>query len=371
MLMTVNDGPRTILIAYLAMSAEMAILEAAERGKTHLLWLLPPLFCVWINLHASWPFGIGLLALYILCGVFSFKKGVFEQDGYSSKDRRRLLLVFLASLAALVVTPYGWRLMWSPFDMLLHVRSAVAVGQEWEPLAVNSILGMMAVAAIGLMIVANCIHGRKWKVYELAFIFIAWYSAFHHVRFTFLASVVTIPLLTVDLVRSFYSKSDEKTIPLMNALYVVGTVFAIVFFSPTEASLQNALTVEYPLQTIASIQPSWRTYDQDTLGGMMDFDSKPSFVDTRWDIFEEHGQLKDYLDIMLIQEPLKLLDSNRIDHVLIGESWPLAYLLERTPGWQVERREGTGDDTYVLFARTPGAVGDQSQCAAVSAQGKQ
>ncbi len=87
-------------------------------------------------------------------------------------------------------------------------------------------------------------------------------------------------------------------------------------------------------------------------------------VDTRWDTFEYHGVLNGFLDIMRIQEPLKLLDKNRIDHVLIPEQWPLAYLLERTPGWRVERREGTGDDAHVLFARTPGAVGDQSQCAA-------
>src|SRR5579863_88383 len=46
-LMTVNAGPRTIAFAYLAMSAEMAILESTERGKKHLLWLMPPLFAVW------------------------------------------------------------------------------------------------------------------------------------------------------------------------------------------------------------------------------------------------------------------------------------------------------------------------------------
>ena len=78
-LMTVNSGPRTIIVAYLALSAELAILEALERGKTRAAWLLPPLFSVWINLHGSWLIGLGLLVLYILCGAFSFSKGVFEQ----------------------------------------------------------------------------------------------------------------------------------------------------------------------------------------------------------------------------------------------------------------------------------------------------
>jgi len=72
---------------------------------------------------------------------------------------------------------------------------------------------------------------------------------------------------------------------------------------------------------------------------------------------------------MRVRSPLKLLDKNRIDHVLIPGSWSLALLLEDTPAGS-RKTEGSGDDAYVLFARTPGATGVQSQCAAVSAQGK-
>ena len=93
-LISVNAGPRTIAIAYLAMSSELAILEAAERGKTRLLWLLPPLFCLWVNLHGSWLIGLGLLGLYILCGLFRFNKGVLEQEAFSPAYRNRLLGVF-------------------------------------------------------------------------------------------------------------------------------------------------------------------------------------------------------------------------------------------------------------------------------------
>jgi hypothetical protein len=218
---------------------------------------------------------------------------------------------------------------------------------------------------------ANCIRGRKWKVYEVAFILIAWYTAFYHVRFTFLASVVTIPLLAGDVARSFLAKPNEKTIPAMNALFLAGAVCATAILFPSEATLQQDLAAKFPLRTIASIQPSWRTFNQDTLGGMMDLNSKSPMVDTRWDTFEYHGVLRDFLDIMRLQEPLKLLDKNQIDHVLVSEKWPLAYLLERSPGWRVERREGAGDDAYVLLAKTSGAGGDQSSCAAVSAQGKQ
>jgi hypothetical protein len=361
-LMMVNDGPRAIIIAYLAMSVEMAILEAAERGKTYLLWLLPLVFCVWINLHGSWLIGLGLLGLYILSGLVSFRKGIFDQEGFSRPALGRLLAVFVASLAALFVNPYGWRLIWNPIDMMFNQNLNIGSVQEWQPLDLGGLLGKLALLAIGLTIAANCLRGRSWKIYEMAFLLFAWFAAFDHLRFTFLASVITIPMLAQDVARSFLGEPKEETIPVLNALFVAGALWAVVMLFPAEAVLQKGMSAEFPLESIASMQPSWRTYNQDTLGGMMDFRSKSPFVDTRWDIFEHHGVFQDYLDIMRIKEPLKLLDKNRIDHVLVPEGWSLAYLLERTPGWQIARREGSGDDAYILFARTPGGGSVPSSC---------
>src|SRR3984885_1361521 len=104
-LMTVNSGPRMIEFAYVAMSAELAILEAADRGHKRLLWLLPPLFCLWINLHGTWLVGIGLLAVYLVCGIFSLDLGVFEQKAFTAKERVQLLTVWLASVLLLLVNP--------------------------------------------------------------------------------------------------------------------------------------------------------------------------------------------------------------------------------------------------------------------------
>jgi hypothetical protein len=354
-LMTVNSGPRTIALAYLAMSAEMAILEAAERGNARLLWLLPPLFCVWINLHGSWPVGIVLLVLYIACGSFSVELGAFRQTAFSARERNRLLAVLAASLAALMVNPYGWRLLWKPFDMMLNEGLSVANSAEFQPLRIESMEGRGVVLAIGLMIVANFIRGRKWKVYELAVIVFAWYSAVDHLRFTYLAAVLTTPMLAADIKRSFYTEEDNKTIPAMNALIAAAAVCVMVFMYPSEDTLQKKLASLFPLQTIASIQPSWRTLNWDYVGGMMAFESKPNFFDSRYDIFDHHGVLADYLGIMNDRDALELMDRYRVDHVLLQDPSPLAYLLQHTPGWKVERREITDSFTFVLYSKVGAA----------------
>ena len=60
----VSIGPRVLLFGWLCMVGLLLVLDRFRRtGKG--LWLLPPLFAVWINLHASWVFGLVVLALSI------------------------------------------------------------------------------------------------------------------------------------------------------------------------------------------------------------------------------------------------------------------------------------------------------------------
>ena len=354
-LVSVNAGPRTIALAYLMMGAELAILEMYERGNTRVVWLLPAVFCIWVNLHGSWLIGLALFVLYILCGWIEFKKGAIEQEAFPSAERNRLLMVLGACLAALFVNPYGWRLAWNPIDMMTNQKLNIANVMEWKPLDLSTIAGAAAFGAMCLMAVLNAFKGRKWRVYEIAFVCFAWYAALDHMRFLFMAAVLTTPILAMDIRRGFDLGSDEKTIPAANAFMVVAAAVVIVWIFPSEKKLTEKLHTFFPMGSIAAIQPSWRTFDSDTLGGMMTFQEKPVFIDSRFDVFEHHGVLADYLKAMYVVAPLEVFEKYGIDHVLLTDTMPASYVLKHTGGWTIIRREKTGDDVYVTFARTPGA----------------
>jgi hypothetical protein len=360
LLISVNTGPRTIAFAYVAMSAELAILEAAERGKTRALWLLPALFCIWVNLHGSWLIGLALLVLYILCGAFGVKKGAVEQEAFTSTERNRFLAVLGLSIVALFVNPYGWHLVWNPIDMMFNQKLNIANVMEWRPLDLSTIAGLAAFAAMCLMVVCNVMQGRKWRLYELAFVFFAWYAALDHMRFLFMAAVLTTPMLAVDLRRAFNLGSDQNTNPAANAFMVTAAAVTVLLIFPSEKKLDNKLATFFPLQTIQTIQPSWRTFNSAYVGGMMTFESKPTFIDSRFDVFEHRGVLAGYLQVMYLVRPLEVLDQYQIDHVLITNTTPLAYLLKHTPGWTAVGREETANDLYVIFARTPGTPAGSS-----------
>ena len=353
-LMSVSSGPRCINLAYLALSAEMAILEAAGRGNKHTLWLLPPLFMLWVNLHGIWFIGIAILALYAACTLLSVDVGVFEQKALASVDRNRVLVVFAASIAALLANPDGWRTLSNPLDMMFNQKLNIGIVAEWQPLHADSILGICTVAAFGVIVVANCVRPRKWTLFEFALVFFAFFAAFDHMRFAFLAAVLVTPILAGEIERSFLSEPDTgKTIPVMNALMVAAAAAVVLYMFPTQAALEKKLAEAFPLRMIASIQPNWRTFNMDHVGGRMDFDSKPCFLDSRFEIFEHGGVLSDYLSATGVQNSLAVLDKYRIDHVLMTEDMPLIYLLEHTPGWHEQMREKAGGDTYVLFVNGP------------------
>ena len=353
-LMWVNANSRTILFGYLALSAELAILESMERSRVRVLWLLPPVFCVWINLHGSWFIGMGLFVLYIGCGVFSVNAGIFLQEKFSREQIRELLTVLGASVAALFINPYGWRLVWNPLDMLLNQKLNIGNVVEWQPLNLEWFVGKAAIVAIGLTILANVMHAKKWKIHEFAFVFFAWYAAFDHARFTFLASVITMPVLAADLTRSFFpAPPQRKTIPAMNAIVAAGVLGVVALYFPHQSDMQKEMSDRNPMQTIGSIGPKWRTLNSEGLGGLMAFNGKSDFIDTRWDIFEHQGIMKDFIDIVRLQNTLGLLDKYRIDHVLMRKNDPLSYLLEHLPAWRIARTEGSGDNPFVLFARRP------------------
>ena len=352
-LMSVNAGPRMIALGFVAVSVELLILEAAERGHRRLLWLLPLVFCVWVNLHGTWVIGVALLVLYIAAGLLRIHMGALAQDPLPPADRNRLLAVLAASLAVLFINPYGWRLVWNPLDMMMNQKLNIASVAEWQPLKVGSFEGISLVLVIVLMVLANLKRLRTFKLYDLAIIFFACYAAFDHVRFLSLAAVLIAPTLAIDLARSFAVNSDTKTIPAMNALIAAAALGYIAFMFPSEAKLQSKLQLEFPLKTIASIQPAWRTFNWDYVGGMMAFESRLNFIDSRLDTFEHHGVLQNYMAAMNLVDPLEVLNHYKIDHVLVLEQQPIAYLLKHTPGWRLAGQERVGQETYVLFAQDP------------------
>jgi hypothetical protein len=68
-LATVSFGPRTVLFGYLYLVVLLIILQRFRQKGTAPLWLIPPLFCLWINTHGSWSLGLVVFGIIAVAGL--------------------------------------------------------------------------------------------------------------------------------------------------------------------------------------------------------------------------------------------------------------------------------------------------------------
>lgn len=98
--------PAPVYCSILLFAIELfLLLESFNRASARLLFWLPPLFLVWANLDMQFVYGIGLLLLFVLA---SFVKGPTSQREATSS--RRILTIFVLSVMATIITPYGYHL---------------------------------------------------------------------------------------------------------------------------------------------------------------------------------------------------------------------------------------------------------------------
>ncbi len=88
----------------------------AEPRRGGVLWLLPPLMLVWVNIHGGFLVGFVLLAIYWFSAAWQWLR--LKEDRFDDALRkiragrrlRALTLTSIVSALATLVNPYGWQL---------------------------------------------------------------------------------------------------------------------------------------------------------------------------------------------------------------------------------------------------------------------
>src|SRR5207247_900074 len=116
-LSTVSFGPRTALWGYLFLVLLLIALYRFRRRPDASLWMVPPLFLLWLNSHGSWSLGLIIFFLFGIAGLVEGSWGRVDEVRWTPRQLRHIVAVGIASVAALFVNPFGWRLPYYPFDM--------------------------------------------------------------------------------------------------------------------------------------------------------------------------------------------------------------------------------------------------------------
>jgi hypothetical protein len=154
-----------------------------------------------------------------------------------------------------------------------------------------------------------------------------------------LAAILIAPLLAKFLkILPPYRREVDK--PVLNALLIAVMLVFMVRAFPTSVDLQKSIDRDYPAEILPyfkSHPPSGPVLNYYEWGGYLGWSDRgfQDFVDSRVDLFEYAGVLKDYIDLLTIKHPIKILDKYRIRYVLFPLDQPLSYVLTRDPDWKV------------------------------------
>ena len=338
LLAIVGFGPRTQDFGWLCFIAVYAILLRFRSAKRAPLWAIPPIFAIWINCHGTWPFGLIIFAIFIAAGLVRQDFGQLVADPWSPSELKRLLLTAVAAVAALLVNPFGYRMLLYPFDMAFHQSLGVANVEEWASVNFNDLRGKL----VGLLLVAiflMVVNGRKrWRVDDALLTLFVLYSGLSHVRFLLLAGLVLPPLLASKLGRlSSYDPLKERRFLNFGLLAATAAICILAF--PSSRMLESEVSEEFPagaVQFLRDHPQQGHIYNLYQWGGYLEWNlpQVPTFIDSRNDIFEYRGVLKDYLDVASVNQSQEILDRYQVNYVLYPAVPTLPYFLSKSSYWE-------------------------------------
>jgi len=357
---------RPQLLGYIFLLVTLILLERFRQAKQKSLWILPPVFLLWINTHGTFAFGLAVLGLYWASGLVDFKIGGIRAERWTDPQRRHLGLVTLLSLVAVVITPYGTRLAAYPVQMAFFQPVNIASFQEWRSPDFGTIYGKMFLAMILLIVLLPMVTRIEYRLEELGLLLFGIYAACLHMRFVIVFAMIFAPVLASLIARSMPAYDARKDKYVLNAALMALIAFGCVMLFPSRQELREVVNHAFPAGAVEYIQqhPSvGRTFNEEFWGGYLISKLEPEkkvFIDGRADLYEAAGVLTDYLDIAAPSDnTLFLLRKYHVSSCLIKPGSPLAVYLAHSPGWN----QVYSDELSVLFV-------NQKQVASKFAAGK-
>ena len=358
-------GARTQLVTLLGLGTVLWVWDRYLAQRLKHLWVLPPLFLLWANLHGGFTAGLFALTL-ILMTTTATRLAISRWPSLATRldeptpawpQVGHLALVIGVSAALTFLNPYGWRLHGEIF-MSLSDRFMIATLHEWQPVALQghagvSYVGYLAALGLALAVLYRRLEPVRWTV---LLVFLA--LSLRHWRNVPFFLLVSVPMwaellaeLTTRLATRFPVFRRHAKQWLLGATLAAGLGVGILGPDHLERVVQSGLApekffrgTEYPIEAVRWIQEhrdrlGTRLYNEYGLGGFLLWwlPGEKIFIDGRmpaWKI----GDRRIFYDYIALTNwdppPLGVLRKYGVDWAILGRGSPLAQALASQPGWR-------------------------------------
>ena len=227
------------VFGYIYLLVTLICLERFREGRRRSLWLLPLVFCLWVNSHGSFTLGAAVFGIYWLAGLVKFRMGSLIADAWTASERLQLTVVALLSLLAGCVTPYGTRLAAYPLQMIFFQQGITTNMTSWSPIPLNQWHGEGFLILVLFFIVALATGRFKLRPEELGMFLFAVFMTAEHARALPLFAFVVAPFLAAGLARWVPAYEPAKDKYALNAVLMGLAILGFVRFFPSRQHLEQ------------------------------------------------------------------------------------------------------------------------------------
>jgi hypothetical protein len=215
-------GIRPQMITFLFASIYVALLSRyARQGRSRPLWWMAPMMLLWVNFHAGYAIGLGLIGLYMISVALDGK----------SKLVGPLTLVLLACAAAVPLNPNGWRMFSYPFQTLTSPSMARYI-QEWGSPDFHKVMFLPLAALLFMLLSALALSPKRPRAGELFLLFVTGFGALRSARHIPIFTLIAAPVLAKHVWDLMLSRRWERwltkpELPATGAALLLNSVFLL------------------------------------------------------------------------------------------------------------------------------------------------
>src|SRR5260221_981445 len=356
---TPSWGVRPQMLTFTLASLLLFLLERGEH-RPRLLFCIPPLFLLWLNLHAGFALGLALLLAYGGGLILEIAMGDMPWKNPRPILLSVLLLV-LACLALVPLNPSGAQLYRYPFDTLRSsgMRSIIS---EWFSPNFHEWLYRPFLLVWLLLLTALATSRSRPKGRVIVPLLLTSFAALDAVRHIPIFVLVAMPVIAAALPRDPASVPDLQRGPSLSrfrplfirTVALLMTVFALVKWVSLARHQDAREAEQFPQKAAAFLQASdqpRRIFVYYDWGGYAISKLYPEyrvFVDGRADLYGDDLLRQFKAAVQLRTGWRDVLDNWKVDTVLVPPSCALAQALLLDPNWHA----AFTDSKAIILVRT-------------------
>jgi hypothetical protein len=346
---------RPQMFSLLLFAAELYLLEVARR-RPRVALAIPLLMVLWANLHGAFVVGVGLLAIELAAAIWR-------------RDRPgavRYLLVTAASVVALLVNPWGARVLGYALSLPAN-PTVTGIVAEWGPATLRQPAGALILAAIGVLAVALVRAPSPERAPEqlLRMALLAGLALWAVRAGAWFGLALPVALCALARQDPALRAGPERGVPVLSGLVLAMLAVLLVVASPP---LRRALPGSRPeLHAAPTAAATWlaanpqpgRMFNYQPWGSYLEFRLGPPVqvgFDSRIEVPPADRWTRYQAVVTGRWDAERLLDQWGVDHVVTSRRGTpaLIELLEASGRWR--QALSSGDERVYLRVTRPGGT---------------